>query len=380
MTPLHEVQHVRYPPFEAGRWLPQALPLTERRRYLGDFATKKDALELLKTLHPPFELGTRDGWFVETSYVYGEETLETKTTGNVTEEAPFVDLINHQRRGWYLIPNPIHHVVRQFINTVVLVLLAALFYLFISPLLIFFGLPVYGLETVRWGLLDYPALAVFVVPLLFAPLVIRVVANLVELQRQNRFLRSDPPRPEIKLSDPVIANEPLGLTVSFNDFPEDWNHVDVLWRVGVLPPSREELLKELNRLPERQPPPGLSTELPHHWIVGLDDGTAGGEDAPMQMQEVKGGLFLRPMRIMATSEQQRWNDGEEVLLQPPKGPWPGSVNTDLVRVHWECILRIDRSKGGALLWVEPLKVAHADVASVLPALPLHDGRSELDIS
>jgi hypothetical protein len=150
--------------------------------------------------------------------------------------------------------------------------------------------------------------------------------------------------------------------------------------VGVLPPSREELLKELNRLPGRQPPPGLSTELPHHWIVGLDDGTAGGEDAPMQIQEVKGGLFLRPMRIMATSEQQRWNDGEEVLLQPPKGPWPGSVNTDLVRVHWECILRIDRSKGGALLWVQPLKVAHADVASVLPALPLHDGRSELDIT
>jgi hypothetical protein len=271
-------------------------------------------------------------------------------------------------------------VVRQFINTVVLVLLAALFYLFISPLLIFFGLPVYGLETVRWGLLDYPALAVFVVPLLFAPLVIRVVANLVELQRQNRFLRSDPSPPEIKLAGPVIANEPLGLTVSFTNFPEDWNHVDVLWRVGVLPPSREELLKELNRLPGRQPPPGLSTELPHHWIVGLDDGTAGGEDAPMQIQEVKGGLFLRPMRIMATSEQQRWNDGEEVLLQPPKGPWPGSVNTDLVRVHWECILRIDRSKGGALLWVQPLKVAHADVASVLPALPLHDGRSELDIT
>jgi len=380
MTPLHQVQHVRYPPFEAGRWLPQALPITQRKQHLGDFATKEEALKLLKTLHPPFELGTKDGWYIETSYVYGDETLEAQRTENVTDDAPFVDLIKHQRRGWYLIPNPIHHVVRQFINTVVLVLLAALFYLFISPLFLLLGFPVYGLETVRWGLLDYPALAVFVVPLLFAPLLVRVVANLVELQRQNRFLRSDPPRPEIKLTPPVIANQPLRMTVSFNEFLSDWNHIDVFWRVGILPPSREVLLKELNRLPDRQPPPGLTTELPHHWIVGLDDGTAGGEDAPMQMQEVKGGLFLRPMRIMATSEQQRLQDGEEVLLQPPEGPWPGSVNTDLVRVHWECILRIDRSKGGALLWVEPLKVAHADVASVLPSLPLHDGRSELDIT
>jgi len=380
MTPLHQVQHVRYPPFEAGRWLPQALPITQRKQHLGDFATKEEALKLLKTLHPPFELGTKDGWYIETSYVYGDETLEAQRTENVTDDAPFVDLIKHQRRGWYLIPNPIHHVVRQFINTVVLVLLAALFYLFISPLFLLLGFPVYGLETVRWGLLDYPALAVFVVPLLFAPLLVRVVANLVELQRQNRFLRSDPPRPEIKLTSPVIANQPLRMTVSFNEFLSDWNHIDVFWRVGILPPSREVLLKELNRLPDRQPPPGLTTELPHHWIVGLDDGTAGGEDAPMQMQEVKGGLFLRPMRIMATSEQQRLQDGEEVLLQPPQGPWPGSVNTDLVRVHWECILRIDRSKGGALLWVEPLKVAHADVASVLPSLPLHDGRSELDIT
>jgi len=380
MTPLHQVQHVRYPPFEAGRWLPQALPITQRKQHLGDFATKEEALKLLKTLHPPFELGTKDGWYIETSYVYGDETLEAQRTENVTDDAPFVDLIKHQRRGWYLIPNPIHHVVRQFINTVVLVLLAALFYLFISPLFLLLGFPVYGLETVRWGLLDYPALAVFVVPLLFAPLLVRVVANLVELQRQNRFLRSDPPRPEIILTPPVIANQPLRMTVSFNEFLSDWNHIDVFWRVGILPPSREVLLKELNRLPDRQPPPGLTTELPHHWIVGLDDGTAGGEDAPMQMQEVKGGLFLRPMRIMATSEQQRLQDGEEVLLQPPQGPWPGSVNTDLVRVHWECILRIDRSKGGALLWVEPLKVAHADVASVLPSLPLHDGRSELDIT
>ena len=136
----------------------------------------------------------------------------------------------------------------------------------------------------------------------------------------------------------------------------------------------------MGRDEHHQPPPGLSTELPHHWIVGLDDGTAGGEDAPMEMQEVQGGLYLRPMRIMESGEHQRWEEGNQVMLQPPLGTWPGSVNTDLLRVHWECILRIDRKKGGPLLWVEPLNVAHCTDAVSLEILPLHDGRSEMDIS
>ena len=380
MTRLHEIHRVRYPPFEAGRWLPDALPLTTQRHDLGEFPTKEEAMAMLKTRRPPFQLGTHEGWLIETSYLYGQEPLVATASEHFTEEAPFVDVVKRQRRGWYLIPNPIHHILRQFINGVVVVLLAALFYLFISPALILLGLPVFGLETVRWGLLDYPALAVFVAPLIFAPLFIRVAANLVELRRQNRFLARDPARPNIEIIGPVVANHPLRLTIKFDEFSEDWNHVDVFWRVGVLPPSRETLLDELGRSPQSQPPPGLSTELPHHWIVGLDDGTAGGEDAPMEMQEVKGGLYLRPMRIMETGEQRLWKEGEEITLQPPAGQWPGSVNTDLIRVHWECILRIDRSKGGALLWVEPLRVAHPLETVVLPSLPLHDGRSELDIN
>jgi len=56
------------------------------------------------------------------------------------------------------------------------------------------------------------------------------------------------------------------------------------------------------------------------------------------------------------------------------------VNTDLLRIHWECILRIDRKRGGALLWVQPLKVAHSTQDVALTNLPLHDGRSELDMT
>ena len=120
--------------------------------------------------------------------------------------------------------------------------------------------------------------------------------------------------------------------------------------------------------------------MPHHWEVGLDDGTAGGEDAPMELKEVKGGLFLRPMRLMVQGEPQRWIEGEPLVLEPPTPIWPGSVHTDLLRVHWECILRIDRQQGGALLWVQPLKVAHGQDFSQLDDVPLHDGRSELDMT
>ena len=380
MKPLYEQHRVRYPPFEAARWEAKSLPVATRKTLIGEFENDKAAIKAVGKRGPAFRLGGEEDWLLERSYIYGDEPLSAGVANPTLEENPYVRLIERQRRGWYLIPNPIHNILRSFINGVVIILLVCLFYLFISPVLLFLNIPVYGLETVRWGLLDYPALAVFVVPLIFAPLLLRVGANLVELRRQDVFLKRNTTRPRIDFVKPSVADEPLELRVSFPEWDETWNHVDAILRVGVLPPSREVLLETLEREPNRQPPPGLSTELPHHWEVGLDDGTAGGEDAPMERQEVRGGLFLRPMRIMVQGEPQRWIKGETLILKPPEPVWPGSVNTELLRIHWECILRIDRNKGGALLWVQPLKVAHASDRVSLTDLPLHDGRSELDMT
>ena len=378
MKPLYEQHRVRYPPFEAARWESSELPIAKHRYERGQFATKEDAIKDLRK--PSFRLGDEDGWLIERTFVYDEEEVAAAHEDTVLEDAGFVRLVKRQRRGWYLIPNPIHNILRQFINGVVVVLLVCLFYLFVSPVLLLLGLPVYGLETVRWGLLDYPALAVFVVPLIFAPLLIRVGANLAELRRQNQFLKRNLSPPVIEFLKDSRADEALEFVVNFPEWDDGWNHVDAILRVGVLPPSREVLFDTLGRMPNRQPPPGLSTELPHHWEVGLDDGTAGGEDAPMELKEVKGGLYLRPMRIMVQGEPQRWNEGEPVRLEPPQLTWPGSVNSELLRIHWECILRIDRKRGGALLWVQPLKVAHSPKAVNLASPPLHDGRSELDMT
>lgn len=380
MKPLHEQHRIRYPPFEASRWDPETLPVAVKRYEIGQYESRKSACKAVQEQPPSFRLGLDDGWLIERSFVYDDEVLDAEMDSPHLESGSYVQAVKKQRQGWYLIPNPVHNILRQFINGVVIVLLSCLFYLFISPVLMALNVPVYGLETVRWGLLDYPALAVFVVPLIFAPLFIRVMANLLELQRQNQFLKRDLKTPAIDFFHTSVANKPLELSVNFPEWEPSWNHVDAILRVGVLPPSRETLLETLHRNPQRQPPPGLSTELPHHWEVGLDDGTAGGEDAPMELKEVKGGLYLRPMRIMVQGKPQRWVEGERLKLDPPEPTWPGSVHSDLLRVHWEIILRIDRQRGGALLWVQPLKVAHDPKSAPLEVLPLHDGRSELDMS
>ena len=380
MKPLHEQHRIRYPPFEASRWAPENLPIAVKRYEIGQYDSQKSAQQAVQDQPPSFRLGHDNGWLIERSFVYDNEVLLSEMDDHHLESGSYVQAVKKQRQGWYLIPNPVHNILRQFINGVVIVLLSCLFYLFISPVLIWLNLPVYGLETVRWGLLDYPALAVFVVPLIFAPLFIRVMANLLELRRQNQFLKRDLRTPTIDFIHPSSANNHLELNVHFPEWEPTWNHVDAILRVGVLPPSRETLLETLQRNPQRQPPPGLSTELPHHWEVGLDDGTAGGEDAPMELKEVKGGLYLRPMRIMVQGKPQRWTEGKPLKLEPPEPMWPGSVHTELLRVHWEIILRIDRQRGGALLWVQPLKVAHSATYIPLEVLPLHDGRSELDMS
>ena len=104
-----------------------------------------------------------------------------------------------------------------------------------------------------------------------------------------------------------------------------------------------------------------------------------GEDAPMERHDAPGGVFLRPMRIMSSSSTQKFeiNGGEFELLKP-EGDWPGTVYGDLVRVHWELIVNIERTKGGPLLWVEPLIVSHLEQAVVNEDILISDGRTESD--
>ena len=96
---------------------------------------------------------------------------------------------------------------------------------------------------------------------------------------------NSPPRPKIKVQQ---ATSGSSLNGNKNLKPkEDWESIKLFWRVGILPPARHKVFAALNCDPSGQPPPGLTTPLPHHWEEGLDDGTGMGEDAPMERHDTR---------------------------------------------------------------------------------------------
>ena len=99
----------------------------------------------------------------------------------------------------------------------------------------------------------------------------------------------------------------------------------------------------------------------------------------MQRHDVPGGVFLRPMRIMAQGGSQNLSlDGGKFELETPEGEWPGTLYGDLVRVHWELIVNIERKVGGPLLWVYPLVVSHRTESTINEEIEISDGRTESD--
>lgn len=375
-----EVEHlVKYPPFEAHRLIASELPISRSKEILAEDIEQKQALEIVSKSIPSFKIGEKSSWLIERRYLFDGNTLKHEVYDyGVEDNSEWPLIVEKQRTGWYLTPHPIHATARRFINGVVYVALFSLLYLFIEPLLNSIGMPGIGTETVRIGLLDYPLLALIVGPLFFIPLGLRVAANFSDLRKQKRFLNERPLSPEIEIIGDVVADKNLNLKIKFDTIQDNWNSISVYWRVGALPPARDAVFSALNRTIEGQPPPGLTTKLPHHWEVGIDDGTGAGEDAPMQRQEVKGGLFLRPMRVMQSGGQVEYSE-EEMVLEIPQNSWPGTTINSLVRIHWELIVQIERENEGPLLWVEPLRVKHSSKHVEQKTLLVNDGRTESNI-
>ena len=369
-------ERVKYPPFESYRFKPELLPIAVKKTEIITNVSAKEAYERIRNMPPPFRIGSKSTWLVERRYTLDDETLklDEKHAQEMLESAPRDSIIDRQRNGWYLTPNVVHAQARKIMNFSVTVLLVALTYLFLEPLISTWGIPSIGTGRVRFGLLDYPLLAVVVVPILFVPIMMRVTANFSDLVKQRRFLKSQPAVPKIDFHSDTTSGGELVATIQFPEAKDNWKSMSVLWRVGVLPPSRKALMEALGRKENTQPAPGLTTELPHHWTVDLDDGTGGGEDSPMQSTDVKGGLFLRPMRIMQQSEIVNVAEGK-TTIPPPKGNWPGTIFSPLIRIHWEMVIIIERENLPELLWVQPLKVKHPALFCVTDAI-VNSGRTE----
>jgi len=369
-------ERIKYPPFESYRFKPELLPIAIKKTEIKQSVTESEAYQTIRNMPPPFRIGSKSSWLVERRYTLDNETLklDKEHAQEMLEAVPEDSIVDKQRNGWYLTPNIIHKQARKIMNFSVSILLIALTYLFLEPVISYFGIPSVGTGRVRFGLLDYPLLAVVVVPILFVPIFMRVGANFSDLVKQRRFLRSQPMTPNIKFHSDTTSGGELIATIDFPESKENWLGMSVLWRVGVLPPSRKALMKALGRKENTQPAPGLTTELPHHWNVDLDDGTGGGEDSPMQATDIKGGLFLRPMRIMQQSEIVSVSSGKTVI-PPPSGDWPGTIFSPLIRIHWEMVIIIERENLPELLWVQPLKVKHPALFCVTDAI-VNSGRTE----
>ena len=182
-------ERIKYPPFESYRFKPELLPIAISRTNISEEVTKLEAYEKIRTMPPPFRIGHKSSWLVERRYKFDNSTLklDEEHAQEMLEAAPKDSIIHKQRTGWYLTPNIVHKHARKIMNFSVSILLLALTYLFIEPLLSAWGMPSIGTGRVRFGLLDYPVLAVVVVPILFIPILMRVGANFTDLIKEAIF-------------------------------------------------------------------------------------------------------------------------------------------------------------------------------------------------
>ena len=183
-------ERIKYPPFESYRFKPELLPIAISRTNISEGVTKPEAYEKIRTMPPPFRIGHKSSWLVERRYKFDNSTLklDEEHAQEMLEAAPKDSIIHKQRTGWYLTPNIVHKHARKIMNFSVSILLLALTYLFIEPLLSTWGFPSIGTGRVRFGLLDYPVLAVVVVPILFIPILMRATANFTDLIKITIFL------------------------------------------------------------------------------------------------------------------------------------------------------------------------------------------------
>ncbi|MBT3652556.1 MAG: hypothetical protein HN541_04545 [Euryarchaeota archaeon] len=370
MAKWNIIHKVRYPPFDHHRWKAESVPTIEEKVHTNL------TTEQIKKRYPEFVIQSEEGWLLERSFVSDDKEQWNGNPSVLLDESAFVNLVDQQRNGWYIIPNNLHSVARRLIHFAVILLLVTLTYLFIEPILSVIGLPSLGTKSIRLGLLDYPILSIVVVPFLLMPLLLRMIANFMDLRKQQEYFKNPAQSPIIELESQIQSGESLRGKCIIPERREDWKSVSIHWHVGTLSPSRKALVELSGRKLGEQPPVGLSTPLPHHWEEGLDDGTAGGEDAPMERQDIPGGVFLRPMRFSEEGGEQILGEDGKFELSPPPSQWPGSVNSELLRIHWELILKIKRQNKMPLLWVMPIRVQFPISKVDLDDLVVNDSRTE----
>ena len=352
------VQRVRYPPFDHENSDPEGIPLVE---------------VLLESETPPppeFKIGNDKSWLLEWRPVREKDVNLPMISKEVTYTTlPF---LMRTRNGWYIEPDPLHKISRKTIFPGVFTLVTALLLHALEPALINIELiPNDIFTSISIGPLDYPLMIVLAFPVFMLPILVRVLANIKDIRRQNEYIANPLPNPEIEIKN--VSTE--FVEISNIDLPKGIVATRARIQVGVAIPEREVLLRATGRRRIGQPPPGMSTELPERRITTADEhGTGVGESLPMTVGRGRL-LHLEPMRIQDFGPWELLRDFPLKISGPPN-PWPGTIYSAMIAIHWEIVIEAEKDGGLKMKWVRPITVDFPSKEIGFQDLPIRSGRSE----
>ena len=353
---MESVQRIRYPPFDHTNIDPNSIPITEV------------ILESNSKPPTPFKIGSDSGWLVEWRELR-EDDVNLPRIQSVTTTATLPFLMR-TRNGWYIEPDPLHSFARKLIAPTVFLLVLSLFLHAIAPALN--DVPLLSWLTqgsYQIGPLDYPKLLFVTFPIFILPIIIRIIANSRDINRQNTYINSP-------LSDPIIELN-IGdgwVEILKMEYPEDVRFAAARIQVGVAIPERKTMLNASNRPEGNQPPPGMSTLLPEKRLTGGEEhGTGVGESTPLAVDYSRI-LLLEPMRVRSRGDLEIGNK-LPIRLNGPDERWPGTIYSSVIALHWEIHLHVVW-RGMKLRWVSPVIMPQTENTVSIENLPLRAARSE----
>ena len=356
---FRSVQRLRYPPFEHASMDPLGVSMIEV------------VVESEQKPPPAFSIGHDEDWNVEWRSLMPNEDDLPSLTCEISRE-PF-EFITRTRNGWYIEPDPLHSLARRAIRPAVVIIIFSLLIHSLEPGLVASGLLSESIAgSYRIGPLDYPKLLFFSFPLFIVPIIFRIIANLRDIRRQNRYISS--PLDDILTTVEIEGNT---LELMLQQVPVDVITQKARLQVGMIVPEREKMLEALGREEGRQSAPGMSTRLPDRRITaGEELGTGVGESIPLAIEHPRL-LLLEPLRVMDWGE---WVDLDissgRYSLPGPRQIWPGSIYSALIAIHWELVIDAVRDDGTRMKWIKPVLVNDREGLDSIPVMPVRSGRVE----
>ena len=184
------IQRIRYPPFEYSHMNPVHVPVAE---------VMINSETIIDT---EFKIGNEKSWFAEFKKFdekFDDSNITIIEDKITTETLPF---LMKTRNGWYISPDPLHLISRKIITPTVILLILSILVHATEPVLLELDIISQSFAgSYRLGPLDYPKLLLFSFPVFLMPIIIRMVANMRDIKKQNNYVKNPIMPPEIEIKN-----------------------------------------------------------------------------------------------------------------------------------------------------------------------------------